>query len=50
MITEQILGERGVTAVVDVEATINFTTRYMNYKAKVITSFGDFTVNEETSG
>ena len=47
VITEQILLERGVTAVLDVFTDINFTSRRMTYSAKVMTDFGDFDVNEE---
>ena len=47
VITEQILSERGVTAVLDVFTDINFTSRRMTYSAKVVTNFGDFDVDEE---
>ena len=50
VITEHILGERGVTAVLDVSAEIDFETRRMSYSARVITDFGDFTIEEPVDG
>lgn len=49
VITEAVLSERGVTAVTDVEADIEFSTRKMTYRARVHTDFGAFGV-EETNG
>lgn len=46
VITEEILKERGVVSVVDVEAFINFETRRMTYRAHVVTDQGDFNLDE----
>ena len=46
ILTDQIRSERGVTNVLDVEAVINFQTRRMTYRARVVSDFGDFVLNE----
>ena len=46
VITEEILKERGVVSVIDVEAFINFETRRMTYRAHVVTDSGSFGLDE----
>ena len=46
IITEEILKERGVVSVIDVEAFIDFSTRRMTYRAHVVTDQGSFDLDE----